>query len=227
MEFAQFCPIAKSTEIIGEKWTILIIREILMGGSRFNQLQRGLSLISPAVLTKRLATLVDYGLIDKKKIPGQKGYEYHPTESCKELLPILLSLADWGMRWTRTNLTESDYDVNLLMLYLQRSIDPKHLTGNETIIRFHFTDLKDAPDWWLMVKNNEVDICTTDPGKEIDIYFTTTVKTMTDVWMGEDTYRKAIRNKNMTVVGPPLLTGNISSWMNNCMFANLPSAREI
>jgi len=227
MEFGQFCPIAKSTEIIGEKWTLLIIREILMGGHRFSQLQRGLSLISPAVLTKRLGTLVDYGLIVKKKIPGQRGYEYFPTESCKELRPILLALADWGMRWTRSNLCESDYDVNLLMLYLQRSIDPDSLIGKETTIRFHFTDLKDAPDWWLLVQGNNVDVCTIDPGKEVDIYFTTAVKTMTDVWMGEATYKQVIKAKQMTIVGPGMLTKNISSWMRNCMFAKLPSAMDI
>ena len=89
MEYGQFCPIAKASEIVGEKWTILIIRELLMGSTRFNQLQRGLGLISPTILTKRLAMLVERGMIIRKRIPGQRGFEYHPTEPCKELLPIL------------------------------------------------------------------------------------------------------------------------------------------
>ena len=92
MEFGQFCPIAKATEILGEKWTILIVREILMGSTRFNELQRGLSMISPAVLTKRLNTLADYGLIMKKKLPGQRGHQYLPTQSAEELLPIFMDL---------------------------------------------------------------------------------------------------------------------------------------
>src|SRR5210317_398916 len=99
MEYGQFCPIAKASEIIGEKWTVLIVRELLMGGTRFSELQRGLGLISPTLLSKRLDSLVEYGLVLKKKIPGQKGYEYLATESCKELLPVIRSLGDWGMRW--------------------------------------------------------------------------------------------------------------------------------
>jgi DNA-binding HxlR family transcriptional regulator len=227
MEYGQFCPIAKTAEIIGEKWTILIIREILMGSSRFNELQRGLSLISPAVLSKRLTTLADYELILKRKIPGQRGYEYLPTESCKELLPILVSIGNWGMRWTRKNLNVVDYDVGLLMLYLQRSVNPEKLIGDETAIRFHFNDLDKVPNWWLIVKDDEVDVCTTDPGRDVDVYFTTTVEVMTKIWMGEITYRKAISGNVLTIFGPRALTNNVTSWMSNCQLFELPPAADI
>ena len=220
MEYGQFCPIAKATEILGEKWTILIIREILMGGSRFNELQRGLSLISPTMLSKRLDSLAEYGLILKKKIPGQKGYEYFPTVSCEQLLPIIKTLGDWGMRWARTNLTEKDYDVELLMLYLKRSIQPQNLIGNETVIKFKFTDVEDFPDWWIMVKNENIDLCVDDPGKDVDIYLTTTVKTMSDAWMGQTSYKKAILAKSLTIVGPKVLINNISSWMADSLFSD-------
>jgi DNA-binding HxlR family transcriptional regulator len=227
MEYGQFCPIAKATEIIGEKWTLLIIRELLMGGSRFNELQRGLSLISPTILSRRLESLAEHGLVVKKKIPGQKGYEYFPTESCKELLPVIRSLGDWGMRWARSNLTEKDYDVELLMLYLKRSIVPDKLIGNETVIRFHFTDIDDYPDWWLVAKSTELDLCVNDPGREVDVYFTTSVKTMADIWMGENSYRKAIGDGSLKLVGDRALTRNITSWMTNSLFAGLPAASEI
>lgn len=227
MEYGQFCPIAKATEIIGEKWTILIIRELLMGGTRFNELQRGLSLISPTILTKRLNSLTDNGLVLKKKIPGQQGYEYFPTESCRQLLPIIKSLGDWGMRWARDNIQESDYDVELLMLYLQRSIQIDKLVGNETVIRFRFTDLKEAPDWWLVASGDKVDVCNRDPGKDVDVYFTCPVGTMVNIWMGDLPYKKAIRESQLTAVGPQSLTRNIFSWMNISMFADLPSAERI
>ena len=227
MEYGQFCPIAKATEIIGEKWTILIIRELLMGGSRFNELQRGLSLISPTILSKRLESLSQNGLVAKKKIPGQKGYEYFPTESCKELLPVILSLGDWGMRWARANLSEKDYDVELLMLYIKRSIVPDKLIGNETVIRFHFTDINVYPDWWLVVKGDELDLCVNDPGREVDVYFTSSVKSLADIWMGESTYKKAINDGSLKVVGNKSLTRNITAWMSNSLFADLPSASEI
>ena len=227
MEYGQFCPIAKATEIIGEKWTLLIIRELLMGGSRFNDLQRGLSLISPTTLTKRLKSLEQSGMVLKKKISGQKGHEYFPTESCQELLPIIRSMGEWGMRWARSNLSEDDYDVELLMLYLKRSIVPQKLVGNETVIRFKFTDIDEFPDWWLVVKGDDLDLCVNDPGKEVDVYFTSSVKTLVDIWMGENTYRKAMGEGALTVVGNKALTRNITSWMANSIFADLPPANEI
>lgn len=227
MEYGQFCPIAKASEIIGEKWTLLIIRELLMGARRFNEMQRGLSLISPTILTKRLNSLVDHGLVLKKKIPGQQGYEYFPTESCRELLPIIKSLGDWGMRWARDNLTESDYDVELLMLYLQRSIRSDKLVGDETVIRFKFTDIKDLSNWWLIARDKDVDVCVKDPGKDVDVYFTCPVKTMIDVWMGDLSYRKAVNSNKLKVVGPSALTRNIFTWMDVSIFADLPSADEI
>ena len=227
MEYGQFCPIAKASEIIGEKWTLLVVRELLMGGTRFSELQRGLSMISPTMLSKRLDTLEQHGLLMKKKIPNQKGYEYFPTKSCSELLPIIRTLGDWGMRWARSNLTEKDYDVELLMLYLKRSINPENLIGNETVIRFKFTDIKDYPNWWMLVKGNEVDLCVNDPGKEIDVYFTTTVKTMAGIWMGDTTYKKALANDELKLVGPKALTKDVSSWMEISVFADIAPANEI
>ena len=227
MEYGQFCPVAKATEIIGEKWTLLIIRELLMGGSRFNVLQRGLSLISPTILTKRLHSLEAQGLVVKKKIQGQRGYEYFPTTSCKELLPIIRQIGDWGMRWARQHLTDTDYDVELLMLYLQRSVVPDNLIGRETVVRFKFTDIADMSDWWLLVVDKDVDICVSDPGKDVDVYFTTSVRTMAGIWMGDTTYRKAIASGDLQVAGLKALTRDIPSWLGNSIFADIPSASEI
>ena len=227
MEYGQFCPIAKATEIIGEKWSLLIIRELLMGGTRFNELQRGLSHISPTMLSRRLESLAEHGLVLKKKIPGQKGFEYFPTESCQELLPIIRSLGDWGMRWARSNLTEKDYDVELLMVYLKRSIIKDKLIGKETVIRFRFTDIETYPDWWLVVTEDEIDLCVNDPGKEVDVHFTSAVRTMADIWMGDTTYKKASREGHLKIVGDRLLTRNITDWMANSIFTDLPSADNI
>jgi DNA-binding HxlR family transcriptional regulator len=227
MQYGQFCPIAKATEIIGEKWTLLIIREALMGSSRYSDFQRGLSLISPTMLSKRLDSLVSHGLLMKKKIPGQRGYEYFPTASCSELLPIIVSLGEWGMRWARSNLTTRDYDVELLMLYLQRSIVPANLPGNESIIRFKFSDIDEMSEWWLVVTGDLVDVCVKDPGKDVDVYFTSTVKTMADIWMGETTYRKALAERSLKIVGNSALTRNVTTWMNLSTFADLPPASQI
>jgi DNA-binding HxlR family transcriptional regulator len=214
-------------QLLGDKWTLLIVRELLMGGRRYSELQRGLSQISPTILSKRLDSLSRNGLVLKKKIPNQKGYEYFPTKSCSELLPIIKSLGDWGMRWAKSNLTEKDYDVELLMLYLQRSVNPENLVGDETVIRFKFTDIKEFPDWWMVVEDNKVDLCTNDPGKDVDVYFTTTVKTMVDVWMGWSTYRKAIAQDELKLVGPKALINNVSAWMEDSIYADAAPASSI
>lgn len=227
MEYGQFFPIAKAMELLGEKWTLLIVRELLMGGSRFNELQRGLSQISPTILTKRLTDLADVGLVLRKKIPGQRGYEYFLTESGQELLPVVKQIGDWGMRWARNSLDGGDLDVELLMLYLQRSIRPDKLPGSETVVRFKFTDLKEFSDWWIVVSEREVDVCVKDPGKDIDIYFTTDLRTMIETWMGDIPYRSAIASGRLKLVGPKTLTRNISGWMSDSIFAGIPPARQI
>ncbi|WP_455375236.1 winged helix-turn-helix transcriptional regulator [Kaarinaea lacus] len=227
MEYGQFCPIAKALEVLGERWTLLIVREMLMGGSRFNELQRGLNLISPTILTKRLNDLTEAGVVIRKKIPGQKGYEYFLTEMGKELTPVVKSIGDWGMRWARGKMDESDLDLELLMLYLQRSIRPDKLPGNETVLRFKFTDLKKFNEWWLVAKEDGVDVCVRDPGKDVDIYFTTDLRTMIQLWMGDVLYKTTINDGRLKLVGPSALTRDISSWLTPSVFAGIPPATAI
>ncbi|MCP4391279.1 MAG: helix-turn-helix transcriptional regulator [Gammaproteobacteria bacterium] len=227
MEYGQFCPVAKAMELLGEKWTLLILRELHMGATRFNELQRGLSLISPTVLTKRLNDLANTELILRKKIPGQRGNEYFLTQAGEETLPLLKGVGDWGMRWARGDIRDSDLDVELLMVYLQRSINPDNLPGDQSVIRFKFTDLKKLGDWWLLVKGCNVDICLEDPGKEVDVYFTTDLRTMINCWMGDETYKAAIADQRLKLVGPSALTRNIQHWISDSIFAGIPPAREI
>lgn len=227
MKYGQFCPVAKAMELLGEKWTLLILRELHMGATRFGELQRGLSLISPTVLTKRLKELSDTELILRKKIPGQRGNEYFLTQAGRETLPLLKVIGDWGMRWARGDIRDSDLDVELLMVYLQRSLNTENLPGDQSVIRFKFTDLKKLGDWWLLVKGTNVDICLEDPGKEVDVYLTTDLRTMVNCWMGDETYRAAIADKRLKLVGPSALTRNIQHWVADSIFAGIAPAREI
>ncbi len=225
--YGQFCPIAKAMEVIGEKWTLLIVRELLMGGSRFNELQRGLTHISPTLLTKRLAALEAEGLIVKRKIPGQRGYEYFPTESCHELMPIMEHIGQWGMRWARESMDEDDFDLELLMLYLQRSVQPDKLPGRETVIRFNFTDNTDFAHWWLVVADEDVDVCVHDPGKEVDVYFNVDLRTMCELWMGDVSYKRAIADGKLQLVGPKALTRNVRDWLQPSIFDGIAPATAI
>ncbi|OLQ81595.1 HxlR family transcriptional regulator [Photobacterium proteolyticum] len=224
MSKSQFCPVSKAMEILGERWTILLIRELVLGSTRFNQLQRGLRMMSPSLLTRRLSMLVDEGLVIKRKIPGQKGYEYFPSESCMELLPVIEHLSQWGMRWARGQMDDDDLDLDLLMLHLPRNLNCKKLVGRETVIRFNFDDVHTFPSWWLVVEGEEVDVCVHEPGKEVDVYMNTSLRTMTEIWMGDTSYKQAMADKKLTVVGIPLLTKNIDSWMPVSAFAGIRPA---
>lgn len=227
MEYGQFCPIAKAMELLGEKWTLLIMRELHMGATRFNELQRGLSLISPTVLTKRLNDLANAELILRRKIPGQRGNEYVLTQAGRETLPILKVVGEWGMRWARGDMRDIDMDVELLMLYLQRSIRTEQLPGDESVIQFKFTDLNKLNNWWLLVKGCNVDICLEDPGKDVDVYLTADLRTMIKCWMGDESYKSAITDKRLTLVGPPVLTRNIQAWVADSLFSDIPPANQI
>lgn len=225
MKYGQFCPIAKATEILGEKWTFLIVRELLMGGRRFNEIQRGLGGISPALLTSRLKSLEQQGMLVRRRGSGERQYEYYPTEACQALLPVLKGLGDWGLVWARNNVLDVDLDVDLLMLYLERSIDPSRMIGKESVIQFKFDDLSEQKDWWLLVKDERVDLCIVDPGKDVNVYFNCTVRTMHDVWMGDRTYSDAMKSGDLIVEGEPALVRNIRAWLRPSVFEESPRAQ--
>ena len=195
-----------------------------MGARRFSEFQRGLGDISPALLTARLKSLEENGIAAKRRIPGQRGFEYFPTEACQGLLPTLLAMGEWGLLWARHNVLDADIDVELLMLYLERSVDPEKLIGNESTIKFKFRDLVEQQDWWLLVKESRVDLCITDPGKDVNVYFNCTLRTMHDVWMGDRSYKEAMSSGDLMVEGEPALLRNISSWLRPSVFATAPRA---
>jgi len=224
MNYGQFCPIAKATEILGERWTILVIRELLMGGRRFSELERGLGDMSPALLSARLKSLEAQGLVVRRRINGQRGYEYYPTPACEELMPVIVALGEWSLCWAKSALGTDDLDVELLMLYLERSIDPVQLPGSQTVIRFRFDDLSEQRNWWLLIRESRVDVCITDPGRDVDVFFATTARTMTDVWMGNRTYRDAVLAGDMRIEGDVGLTRRIGSWLRPSVFAEAKRA---
>lgn len=220
MKYGQFCPIAKATEILGERWSVLIVRELLMGGRRFNELQRGLGDISPALLTARLKSFEAEGLVVKRRIGGQRGFEYFPTSACDALLPVVIAMGEWGLCWQRDKLTHDDFDIEFLMYYLERSVDPSQLPGDHSVIQFKFKDLVDQADWWLLVDGEKVDVCISPPGRDVDVYFTTTTRTMHDVWMGDRSYRDAMIAGDLVVEGEVALTRRISTWLRPSVFAD-------
>lgn len=224
MKYGQFCPVAKATEILGERWTFLIIRELLMGGRRFNELQRGLGDISPALLASRLRAFERDGLVARRKANGQRTFEYHPTPACEALKPVVVAMGEWGLCWARHMLSAEDFDIEFLMFYLERSIDPSQLPGDQAVIQFKFRDLIEQKDWWLLIDGACVDVCLVSPGRDVDVYFTTTVRTMHDVWMGDRTYREAVSSGDLSIEGERALTRHVNSWLRPSIFADAERA---
>ena len=227
VKYNQFCPIAKSLELLGEKWTLLIVRELLMGSTRFGELQRGLANMSPALLAKRLKTMEENNLIVKLRNRGERGYAYYPTEQTRELTPLIEGLGVWGLRWLKSNLSDDDFDVEFLMLCLERSIVPENLPGNQVVALFHFLDLAVHQKWWIVAQGEHVEVCVKDPGQDVDIYFTTEVGRMIDAWLGRRSYASLIENDELQLIGPTHLTKTVTKWMEVCALAELAESQDL
>ncbi|MCB1129849.1 MAG: winged helix-turn-helix transcriptional regulator [Verrucomicrobiae bacterium] len=213
MKYGQFCPIAKAAEIVGERWTLLIIRELLMGTTRFSDFQRTLSQISPTLLTKRLNLLVDQGLAVRKAPQAGKRAEYHPTLATKELGPVVIGLGEWGMRWARGQMNDDELDIELLMHDLCRRMDPDKLPGGETVIHFLFSGLEDFAQWWIVIGERKRELCVAHPGKDPDVRIATDPRTMVEVYAGDLPLQDARRGGRLEVAGARLLERSVAEWL--------------
>ncbi|MCP4383319.1 MAG: helix-turn-helix transcriptional regulator, partial [Hyphomicrobiales bacterium] len=222
--YGQFCPVAKATEIIGEKWTLLILRELLLGTHRFNDFQRSMSRISPTVLNKRLKELEDRGLVVRKRVSGRRGYEYRLTKMGRELEPLVEQLAVWGQRWARGQMSDDELDVELLMWDIQRGIDTQHLPDGQTVVAFIFPDLDKHKNWWLVADGDEIDLCTEDPGKDVDLFLVSDVRSMVEVWQGDRELDDALRTERLVATGSEPIRRSLPDWFALCRYADVKSA---
>ena len=223
-EYGQFCPVAKAGDIIGERWTVLILRELLLGTTRFNDFQRALSRVSPTLLSKRLKMLEEKGLVIRKRPPGARSHEYHLTACGRELEPLIEQLAVWGMRWARGQMTDSELDVEFLMWDLQRRLQTDQLPGGETVLCFVFDEQERFKTWWLVACQNGVDLCSENPGKEVDLYINTTVRDLAGVWRGDVPFSTALREKLIRTHGNVALARSIQNWLGICLYADIEPA---
>jgi DNA-binding HxlR family transcriptional regulator len=224
--YSQFCPVAKGAEIFNERWTPLIIREMMCGSRRFNDLKRGNPMMSPSLLSQRLKFLEEAGVVEKKVGKGES-VEYSLTESGRDLGEVVTRLGLWGLKWARSRLTEDDYDPQLLMWDIRRRIDTSAFPARRVVISFMFRDMPlNRRAYWLVVDRGEVDLCIKFPGFDIDLAFITTSKAMADVWMGYSTMKKEIRNGTLTLEGGGGLKKNIDGWFSYSLFSNPVALRE-
>src|ERR1700749_3730450 len=185
--YNQFCPVAMAAEILCTRWTIVLLRELVAGSTRFNELRRGVPRMSPALLSKRLKNLEAAGIVTRSRVAGGPDlFEYRLTDAGRDLTPVIEAVGVWGQRWIETEVSLENLDPNLLMWDMRRNIDPKPMPKRRNVIQVIFTDQKEARrNWWLIVEPEQgVDLCSVDPGFDVDLYLTTDLHTMTRIWMG-------------------------------------------
>jgi DNA-binding HxlR family transcriptional regulator len=227
--YNQFCPVAMAAEILGSRWTLVLLRELLAGSTRFNELRRGVPRMSPALLSKRLKELEAVGVLTRSPVPNEpEMFEYQLTRAGRELWPVIEAVGVWGQTWIETEASLENLDPNLLMWDMRRNIDPSPMPHRRNTIQVMFADVRAARrNWWLIVQPGEaVDLCSVDPGFDVDLYVATDLRTMTEIWMGYIAVEQAKDEKRLIITGSSGLEANLRSWLSLSRFAGVKKLVE-
>ena len=223
--YGQFCPVAMAAEVIAERWTPLVLRELLYGHTRFNELKRGVPLMSPTLLSQRLKQLQSANLVIRRRAADGAGWEYHLTESGRQLQPIIEAMGSWGLKWLQRDMPKRNYDVSLLMWDMRRGVKLEEFPpAARTVVQFAFADQNAAKRlWWLVCEKGAIDLCIKDPGFEIDLRVDTDARTLTDVWMRALPLERALRAESIRLEGPRAQTSAFRRWFALNKVANMPA----
>jgi DNA-binding HxlR family transcriptional regulator len=222
--YSQFCPVAMAAEVLCSRWTLVLLRELVVGSTRFNELRRGVPRMSPALLSKRLKELEAAGIVSRSPVPGEPDvFEYRLTAAGRDLKPVVEAVGAWGQRWIETEASLKHLDPNLLMWDMRRNIDPQPLPRRRSVIQVIFSDLTAAQrNWWLLVTpDRETDLCSVDPGFDVDLYLATDLRTMTEIWMGYTTIARAKESGKLTITGDRQLEADLAVWLRLSGFAKV------
>lgn len=215
--YGQFCPVAKAAEIITTRWTPLILREMICGSSRFNEIHRGVPLMSRTLLSRRLRELESAGVILKT---GAASPEYRLTEMGEELRPVIVALGAWGLKWVESAYDGDEWDAGVLMWDIRRRIDVGLRGGRRCVLQFEYDD---APAemrlWWLVIENGSVDLCQKDPGHDVDLYVGSSVRKMARVWIGRESLVHALEAEEIELIGDRDLIRSMKRWFKLAVVA--------
>lgn len=210
--YRQFCPVAKAMELLDERWTMLVVRELLAGSRHFNEIRRGLPRMSPTLLSRRLNQLTAAGLVIKETAGGE--VRYLPSPACLELEPVIDGLAGWGVRWVG-ELDDQDLDPRLLMWDLHRRVKLEQVPTERTVLSFRFDDMTPRLRyWWLVIDRSEVDVCDRDPGFEVNVQVRTTLRELIKVWRADIAVPASVRAGRLMIDAPSALRRAIPDWFD-------------
>ncbi len=220
--YGQFCPVSMAAEIFCTRWTALILREFLAGSTRFNDLRRGVPKMSPALLSKRLKELEEAGVIAVVATEAG-GSEYRLTAMGLDLKETVFGLGNWGQRWIESKLSLSNLDPSVLMWDMRRSLNPGLLPDRRCTIQFIYPELPPTGrNWWLVVEKGDVDLCRVDPGHDIDLLISGSLRSMTSVWMGVSTVSAEVSAGRLRIEGDKALARSAPDWLGLSPFSREP-----
>jgi DNA-binding HxlR family transcriptional regulator len=223
--YNQFCPVAMAAEVLCARWTVPVLRELLCGSTRFNELRKGVPRMSPALLSRRLRDLEESGIL-RRQPTAKGGTEYILTRAGQDLREVVETMGFWGQRWVDAEVSLRNLDASLLMWDMRRRLDPKPLPKRRVVIQFLYPE-QPAPrrNWWLVIEGGEVDLCSTDPGFDVDLYVAGGLQVMTKVWMGLTTIAAEERAGRLTMTGDAAVKRSASAWLGFSVFAPEPKNR--
>jgi DNA-binding HxlR family transcriptional regulator len=218
--YGQFCPVSKAMELLDERWTMLVVRELMLGSRHFNELRRGVPRMSPALLSKRLRTLVRAGVVERRD-DGPR-ITYALTEAGRELEPIVEALGRWGVRWV-PELGDEDLDPHLLLWDMHRNVNLAAVPRGRTVLRFELTDVPGpARHWWMLITPDDVDLCDFDPGLPEQACVEADLRTLSMLWRGDLSWAEALGSGRVRVEGPDWARRAVPRWLGQSMFAAAP-----
>lgn len=208
--YGQFCPIAKAAEVFDRRWTLLVLRELVAGSDRFNDIHRGVPRMSRSLLSKRLTELEADGLVERRETDDGPVYEL--TEAGRQLEPVMDVIGRWGMRFMNS-LTDQDLDPGFLLWDVRRSVDTGALPDGRTVVELELRGIEpELRDWWLLLDADEVDVCDEDPGLPTDVRIHAPIRTFVRVWRGDIGWDDALRDGSIRLHGPRRLRRQIPDW---------------
>jgi DNA-binding HxlR family transcriptional regulator len=215
-----------AAEVLCSRWTILVMRELLSGTTRFNDLRRGVPLMSPTLLSKRLKELIDAGVVTTIRTSPSGVVEYKPTEAGEELRAIVMSLGVWGQRWIESSMSMKNLDPALLMWDMRRRVSTASFPNRKCTVKFTYPELRTGRNsWWILVEDGAVDLCSVDPGYEVDLYVRSALRNMITVWMGISTLKAEIEAGEIELTGDKVLARSMHDWLGLSGFAGEKSRR--
>jgi DNA-binding HxlR family transcriptional regulator len=210
-DYGSFCPVSLATEAVADRWTPLIIRELILGNTRFNDIARGLPGISRSLLVQRLKHLERRGIIEVWPLPNGRGSEYRLTPAGKDLEPILIALGRWAVHWLYDNLDPTDINPETLMWWMHRRVNLARLPTRRIVVLFDHT----APQRrhiWLLADRSEVSVCLVDPGFQVDAIVKCPTPVLAEIFSGTRAWTDAVHSGAIEVAGTRAVIDALPRW---------------